>query len=486
MGTELVKLNYLIIFVLAATVLLFASSFVDPQSSMDAAYYHLMVDQLEKGRGFEEPFIWQHLNDYSELVHPMDYWMPSGIVLYFVARKIAGIQGEIWLNIFLWSLLAIFIFKEVWQRTSSEFYAALASFIWVFSGRSMFYLLTTDNIAIYAFLGFSFIKVLTKDRKNPFLLGIIAGLIVLTRIEGLIIAAIGFLWIINLKNPKVCLYYLATVLLVVSPWLVRNFMVLGIPWTSNSSALLINKYQDIFDQNFKPEFKELFSNGYWEFVRFRLWALFDSLVNLVAVPVQFLLLPVFLVGIVISWKKEGRFFSLLLLIFLFLCGFIFTHQAIKGTSMHISAFFQPYITILGIIGLQTIVNKKKFRRGFVIFMALVIMGWSVFFTSHSIKQLNERYDKDNRPYRELFEKITLPESSNLISVYPVYVYLLTGLKGSVASFNNADSTMKIAERYNCSYIIIDKRSNLSKLSAYEPLWQQIVSHNSLILLKKNQ
>jgi hypothetical protein len=71
-------------------------------------------------------------------------------------------------------------------------------------------------------------------------------------------------------------------------------------------------------------------------------------------------------------------------------------------------------------------------------------------------------------------------------VYPVYVYLLTGLKGSVASFNNADSTMKIAERYNCSYIIIDKRSNLSKLSAYEPLWQQIVSHNSLILLKKNQ
>jgi hypothetical protein len=472
------------LFMVAAIVLALASTSVDPQATMDAAYYHIMTDQLKQGRGFVEPIIWHHLNDYSELTHPMDYWMPLGIVAYYLARIFSLNNGEIWINIFLWSVLATLIFFEVKKRCRSHKFAFLSYLTFVFSGRSFFYVLTTDNIAIYAFLGYLFISEITKEEASPGWSGFYAGLLALTRIEGVIFAALGLVWLLFKQKNKKSVFYLIVFLLTLSPWFVRNYRVLGAIWPSNSSALLIQKYQDIFDENYKASLDSFLEPGIAKIIKQRAHGLWDSFLNLLVIPAQFILLPLWLAGIIFTWRKDGSFVSFLWVVFWLLCGLIFTHQAIKGTSMHISSFFQPHLIMLTGIGLWQVEGLKKYKPGFILFIAIVSVLWALFFSIYSKNELTSQYQKDNKPYRELFAKLSLPSESRILSVYPIYVYMLTGLQGSIAAFDSAQNTMILADKLGCTHILIDKRANDSVLEEYNQNWLVTASHSALILLKK--
>ncbi len=451
---------------------------------MDSAYYHIMADQLEQGRGFVEPVIWHHLKDYSELSHPMDYWMPLGIVAYYLARLFSLNISEVWINIFLWSLLATLIFFDVKKRCGSHKYAFLSYLTFVFSGRSFFYVLTTDNIALYAFLGYLFICEITKDEASPGWSGFYAGLLALTRIEGVIFAALGFIWLFFKQKNKKYLLYLVIFFLTLSPWFIRNYRVLGEIWPSNSSALLIQKYQDIFDESYKASLDNFLEPGITKIIKQRVYGLWDSFLNLLVIPAQFILLPLWLAGIVFTWRKDGKFVSFLWVVFWLLCGLVFTHQAIKGTSMHISSFFQPHLAMLTGIGLWQVEKLKKYKPQFILFIAGVAVFWAVFFSVYSKNKLTNQYNKDNKPYQKLFKEISLPSESRILSVYPIYIYLLSEIKGAVAAFDEAKSTMNTADRLNCTHILIDKRANNSKIEEYKDHWKAIASNSFLILLAK--
>lgn len=464
---------------------LYLTSFrVDPHASMDAAYYHVMVDQLEQGKGFQEPVVWQHLNEYENLDHPMDYWMPFGILAYYGTRFLVGENAEVWLNIFLWSLLITLVFSDIKRITNRPIFALVGSLTLLFSGRNLFYILTTDNIALYGFFGYLFIRCLCHKSINLVVCGILAGLIALTRIEGIIFAFLGMLWILyRKKSVKPAFTYLVIILIVLSPWFVRNYQTSGKIWTSNTKALFLRQYAELFSEDFPGTLNYFLQLGFAEIIKQKTHGLWDSLLNFIAVPGLFLFYPLWIFGLIKLWHKEGKLFFCLVGIFWLLCGLLFTHQSIRGTSLHISAFFFPHFSILNGVGLWFLIEKKKYNKAICIFMGAVVILWSLACSLISVSSLTERYNDDNQPYEKLFARKKFPENSKIVSAYPVYVYYLAGARGVVTSVLTASGPAALADKFDCGYILMDGRTE-AKVLPQSPQWQQVATESYLSLFER--
>ncbi|MBU1109380.1 MAG: hypothetical protein KKB51_22055 [Candidatus Riflebacteria bacterium] len=476
------SLSFLIIiglFSVSALFLSMASRLVGPQATIDAAYYHIMADQLEKGAGFTEPFVWHFLNDYQSVEHPMNYWMPMGIVFYYLARLCFGIAGEVGLNIVLWSVLSVLVFFEVKKRTQSIYNSAFSYCMMLFCGRYLFYLLTTDNIAFYALFGFFFFKQLGNERSSWYVTPVIAGLTALMRIEGIVIAVFGGLCeFYKTRSPKVLAGYVLILLLVLSPWMIRNYQVLGHPWPSNSKAIFLSNYYDMFCRNLAITPSTYLSLGWNAIYAQKLSGLWFSVLNLIAAPGLFIMYPLWLAGLFSLWREGGNFFALLLGFFVVFCGVAIPLQSELGTALHVSAFFFPFFTILSGVGFCRLQRHYRMRSARYIVLASVIILWAMFATFYSTCALIKEYDEAYEPYESLLAKVPFGERK-IVSAVPVKVYLETGAQGVISSSRTADEPIALADAFSCDAIITDRRAY-----GYQPLpkadgWKEVASNTVL-------
>lgn len=463
----------IVIFLLAFLTLVTISKFVDPHCTLDASYYHVMASQLDQGEGFTEPVIWQHLNHYDSLEHPMDYWMPLGIIAYHITRYITGAQNELYINFFLWSLLAVLIFNEIYKFTRSGIFAWLGCFMFIFQGRNLCYLLTTDNCAFSATIGFFLIKTISEKKDSWKITAIISGINSLLRIEGLLFAVFtGFLEYRKTRSLKVAILFFAIVAIVISPWVIRNLTILGKPWTSNTKALFLESYKDFFDDGFSGNFKSFINQGFAKIAKQRLSGFIHSLVDLFIMPSIFVMFPLLFAGTVIMWDNFGRYFVLFLTFSLSICSLIFPLQTEFGTAMHISAMFYPFFAILSCVGLNFLVVKYSFSSGFKLAFASIIIAWCLLISVAFIFRFNSVTSENENPYKDLLRSIELKKTDRIVSHRPVLVYRLSGCHGVMGSDLTTSSPAKMADRYDCNVIITDLR-NLHKEKISESDWELI-------------
>ena len=477
--------NYKLIFILffiSFGILFLTSNFVDPQASMDSCYYHILTDQLEKGEGFVEPFVWQHLRKYDSVVHPTDYWMPLGTIAYYFARILGGENAEVILNIVLWSVLSVFVFIRTFSISKCWVCSIVSFLIFTFSGRYTFYLLTTDNIAIYAFIGYWFLFFAAKTEANPKLMGFISAIATLTRIEGIIFSCLALvIELLKSRTLRTFLLFTFVFVIVISPWAIRNKLSLNEWWPSNSKALYLREYGDIFNENFPGTFESFCKLGIKAIAMQKLKGLWNSFLNLIAAPAIFILYPLWILGIKKLWKNEGKVFTFYLTVFWFLCGALFTHQGIKGTSMHIGAFFYPHVAIITGLGLFYCKTEKKISAKKLKLIGTFLGLWAITFSFISIYSLTKRYDADNNPYKDLFEKVKIPSNECIISVVPIYVYYLTGVPGVISVM--ADGPERMVQKYNCNYVLTDERVKIDKPINVDQ-WNLIASNSLLTLYQR--
>ncbi|EKD81481.1 MAG: hypothetical protein ACD_39C01787G0003 [uncultured bacterium] len=476
------KVNLVILFGLflaAFSFLGIASLHVPPQASLDSAYYHIMVDQLEKGAGFTEPFIWHFLNDYQTIEHPMDYWMPLGIVFYYLVRLGFGASAEVWANIFIWSLLSVFVFVEVAKVTGKRYVAAFAFLTMLFSGRFLFYVLTTDNIAFYALFGFIFFKQLGSKKSRWYFTSIAGGLAALMRIEGLLIAIWGGLFEFHkARTLKTLIGYFIVLVLVLSPWMIRNYRVLSDLWPSNSKALFLQEYNDMFRRDVQLNPEHYFSMGGKAIFNQKLQGIWRSLLDFVAAPGLMVMYPLWLAGLLVLWKSSGRYFVLLLTFFLLFCGLVVPVQIAKGSAFHISAFFFPFFTVFGGAGLGYVQDHYRMTAKSCVVIILLVTVWSVCATFYSSVLLVNQYAFENAPYESMLARLSFAVHK-IVSVAPIKVYLESGAPGVIGSSVDQWEPFRLADDYSCDAIIIDKRA-----TDYQPLpenikWQEVASDTYL-------
>ncbi|MDD2998052.1 MAG: hypothetical protein PHV05_03250 [Candidatus Riflebacteria bacterium] len=483
------QVNFLIktgLFLATVGFLIIIAFHVDPHASMDAAYYHVMVDQLEQEKGFAEPVIWHNLNKYDDLEHPIDYWMPLGIVLYYLARLTMGIAGEVWLNIFIWAFLAVIIYSKVLTLTKSRFCALVAFLAHIFCGRNIFYVLTTDNMAFSAILGYFYFNSLGNKDSKWYLTAIIGGLIALLRIGGVIFAAMGGIFeFYKTRRLRVLFLYSCLVLVILSPWIIRNIQVLNTPWPSNTKAIFLRNYGDFFNEEFKGTLEDYLVLGYKEIISQKLKGLRISLLNLVLLPAHFLFFPVWFPGLIAFWRRGNKGFTLFFVIFFWLlCGLAFTHQSEKGTALHISAFFYPAYAILTGMGLSALLESSSARRKkLYYFIGVSMVLWGMCVSYLSTRGIALQYSEDNAPYIQLFKEFPPASTDLIVSPYPLYVYYLTGCKGVVASKHTSKGPGAMADKYACN-LIVTSTKNMHVEKPDPQSWQTIASHSLLVLYQR--
>jgi len=462
------------------------SLFVQPQSTIDASYYQMMVDQLASGKGFTEPVVWHYLNQYDDLEHPMDYWLPLGIIFYKITRYFAGEDREVWINFIIWSILATLIFVEVLKVTGKVNWALLAVFAHIFHGRNFFYLFTTDNFAFSAILGFMFFRSLNKARYNYLYSGLVSGLLCLLRIEGILIAAFGlFCLIIKKSNLNSLLIYVVIVMCITSPWIFRNLHTLNKPWTSNTKALFLNSYQDFFNDGFEGNCETYFAQPLETILRQKYQGFLAGLSNLVIVPAQFLLFPLLFVGIAKLWGSNGCIFCALLSMLWAACTLLFPVQAQFGTAMHISSFFYPDIAIFIGIGSATIAERFNLTQTTASITTFFIAIWFLFTSLAFCRHFVELYNKSQQPYKEALSGNALSPTDRVVSSNPILTNILQGCKGALASGLTTSSPEKISQKYDCNVIITDTR-DLHKEKLDSKFWLPINSHPIIRIYKRSE
>ena len=465
-----------ILLVLAGIFLLAPlSQIIDPQASADAAYYHIMATQLHEGNGFVEPFVWNHLKKDQQLNKPTDYWLPLGIVIYYLFRFVSGAANEIWINILIWSWLSAMVFCEVKKNIGSPVFSITTFLMFVFHGLNLFDLFTTDNNAFLAVIGFFFIEGLCSDTVRVKSTACAAGFYCLLRIEGAVFALSGGIAsYLRLRSTKYLLFYLAIAAIIVLPWALRNYQVHGTFWPSNSSSLYLSSYGDFF--NDKPVLKNSVLEFDAETAKEGFAAAFISLLIL---PSNFILLPFFIAGMLVLRRTGGATAGFMLLVIL-MCSFIFPLQAKHGTAQHISAFFYPHFFILTGTGLYKIVNKFGISRKVALSIALALVLYNMLASFGSVFQMKAVYDSFNQPYKKLFSQIKPHESEVIISPSPILVYLLTRCAGVYAGNLTNSTPFQMAEKYNASLVLTDARK-LHKNNLVPENWYLLENYGVLKL-----
>ena len=473
------------LFLLGVLILALLAIHINPHVTFDASYYHVMAERLTKGNGFVEPVVWQYLNNYEQVEHPMDYWMPLGVLAYSVALKIGGPAGEISLNIIIWAFLAVMVFREVVRQTNSNFCAAVAFFLCIFHGRNLFYLLTTDNFAFSALLGYLIVQTICDERPHAIRTAFFSGLLALLRIEGLAFAFFSGIWELR-KNwrLKTAVCYATTFFLTISPWVIRNLVVLGKPWTSNSRALFLVDYFDFFNDTANLSLSNYLALGWSGILAQKTAGLVYSITNLVIVPSHLLLLPLFAVGIACLWAASGRIFAAFLMLSWLMCGIVFPLQSMHGTVIHISAFFYGYFYIFTGVGLQRL--KTHFNLTPALFKSIGVLAVivNIVISAAFINHFIPVYEEDFKPYRKLFAKIKPKAGDKIASANPLLVYQLTGATGALASIHTSNP-QHIANKFACDFIITDPRS-LSPRDIDTGKWAMIASESGIQMFRRQR
>ncbi|MEA3350804.1 MAG: hypothetical protein U9Q82_09305, partial [Chloroflexota bacterium] len=196
---------YTFLFILGLSGALLLSAFQPAPGYMDSEYYFATAMRIAGGKGFSEPFLWNYLDDPQNIPHPSHaYWMPltsllaaAGMRVFGTFTYLAAQSGFLLLAGLISPLTALLSYR----LNRDRFLAILSGLLAVFSVFYLPFLVVTDTFAIYMLLGVLFFLLLSPSPTLPrtpapglkhhrfflpLLLGLIAGLMHLSRADGVL------------------------------------------------------------------------------------------------------------------------------------------------------------------------------------------------------------------------------------------------------------------------------------------------------------
>jgi hypothetical protein len=521
------RTDYLILFLLGICVNLMIAAFQPAPGYMDADYYYAGGLSWVNGKGEMEPFLWNYLDDPVGLPHPAyTYWMPLAALLAAAGMKFTGIYhfstarlGFLCIAGCLPALTAVLAYRFTPHRWA----AVLAGILAVFPGFYLRFLPTTDTFGIYMLLGGAFFLVahkgmnfreskaeldhpLVMELKHiyptilfPLALGACAGLMHLTRADGLLwlLPAMLFSWLLwfpkdfrswhalhGLQPSSFLLKFLPGLLAtsfccflgygaIIAFWLNRNLTVFGrlLP-PGSGRALWITNYNELFiypASILTP--MHWASSGLGTILQARSWALGTNLQTIIAVEGEIFLLPLMMIGL---WELRRKPAIQLLagiwcLIFIAMT-FVFPFAGARGGFFHAIAAFQILLWAIVPVGLESFLGWGQRRRGWnpksgrSVF-GLGLIGLSVLFTAlttypsvigpdltHPVWGRSESF------YTRLEVELTAlganPNDVVMVNNPPGYT-IATGRRSVVIPYSDRNELYQAARRYQAHYLLLE-------------------------------
>ncbi len=380
----------LLLITLGHTVLLLGvATHQDAPGYMDAAYYAVLGRRLAQGQGLTEPFLWTYLRHPAPPPRPgHDYWMPLPSLLAALGTQMAFWTSHAYARVrFPFLLLALFIpaFTAglAYRWTKDARITLWAMVLSMASGFFLPYLPAVDAFTPMMLLGAGYFLLLLHAPMRPrraFLLGLVSGLIHLTRNEGPLWLLVAILALGFTSRGRVLRTGLALAmgyLLVLLPWWTRNLLAFGTPFPASLDRLLwLTHYNDLF--LYPPQ--QLSFPRWWHAgpeTWFALWrqALSVNLQTTLAVQAEIAGFPWLLWGL---WARRRdlltRVWLGLYLGLLATMTLVFPAPGARGGFFHAVAGLQPLTWVLIAQGMERFFAWGKVRRGWHAHQAHWILG----------------------------------------------------------------------------------------------------------------
>jgi len=484
--------HYLLLASLGLALSAAIAAFQPVPGYMDADYYYAGGLQLAAGRGFSEPYLWNYLDDPAGLPHPaFSYWMPLTSLLAALGMTLTGHHNWFAARLFFFALSAILpplTATLSYSLASRRDLALTAGLLAVFSGFYALYLPVTDTFGLYMLFGALFFLIVYRKSSiiNSLILGLLAGLMHLSRADGVLWLLLALLVVVLQKpihhSSSITFYILRITscmlgyLLIISPWLVRNLAVFGVPLAPGGSrALWLTRYDQLFAYPANPlTFASWWHSGLAEILKVRLWALGLNLESSIAVQGSIFLLPLILIGL---WqlRRESRTRLVVLAwgVTLTAMTLVFPFAGARGGFFHSSAALQPFWWAVAPLGLARVIAWGAQRRGWrekqalavfsagLVVIAALLTAWIVQGRVIGTSNGEQAWGREAAAYRQIEEFLVeqgAPDEAVVIVANPPGYYLTSGRPAVAVPDGDAQTVLDVAHRYGGRYLILEKGS----------------------------
>jgi hypothetical protein len=499
--------HYLLLGLLGMATMILVAAFQPSPGYMDADYYYAGGLQLAAGHGFNEPYLWNYLDNPTGLPHPSHaYWMPLTSILVAAGAWLFG-PGS-WLAARIGFMMVAALIPPItaalsWSFTARRDLALTSGFLAVFPVYYLVFLPVTDTFGLYMLFGGLFFLVLNRKFSflNPFLLGLLAGLMHLTRADGLlwlVIAALGDLFVIRKPSGKRLIFTIHSLLLtmfgyllIMIPWFLRNQEVFGTFLSPGGSKMLwLLSYDELFSfPASQLTFARWWQSGIQAIANTRLWALGINLERTLAEQGEIFLLP--LVGIGLwNMRKDRRMLlaGLAWLLTFAAMTFAFPFAGARGGFFHSGAALQPIWWAVAPLGLEQVIGwvgrmrgwnivqaGKIFRTGIIVMAAIlsVVIAYSKGIgVGGSLAWGEEQvaYSKIN----QFLQQDGMDKEAVVMVANPPGFYLASSNPAIASPNGNLNTLLKVTHKYQAEYVILERGSVPGELlSVYDQPEEQM-------------
>jgi hypothetical protein len=477
---------------LGLTVALVMAAFQSTPGYMDADAYYAVGRQLATGHGFTEMYLWNYLDDPSGIPHPSNaYWMPLASILAAAGAFLFGPESWSAARISFLVIAAVLpplTMALAWYITGRSDLSITSGLLSVFPAFYMPFLSIPETFGPYILLGGLFFLILFRPVTSnlgksallsSFLLGLIAGLMHLTRADGLLWLPLAFAAVIFiLKKPDHhhfssiiygLLLCLCGYLLIMAPWFVRNLFVFGAPLAPGSTKML---WLTSYDQLYAYPASQLTSTAWWEsglsaILKARIWALGVNLASILAVQWEVFLLP--LVGAGFWYLRKDHRVQLAGVACIFTLGVMtiaFPFAGARGGYFHSGAALQTVWWALAPLGLERLLSWVVKKRGWNFALAgrvfrISLVGLAVVLTAVILWTRGQGWEQENLTYSHInaFLVTRGATSSDIVMVAnPPGFYLSSGNASIAVPDGDIDTLLLVAEKYHATYLILERGS----------------------------
>jgi len=489
---------------LGLAVAVFVAAFQPAPGYMDADYYYAGGRDLATGHGFTEMFLWNYLDNPAGLPHPSNaYWMPLASLLAAAGAALFGPTSWTAARVGFLAVAAALpplTGALAWSLTRRRNLAITSGLLAVFPAFYLPFLPITDTFGLYMLLGGLFFWILLRSYDRPtrsswlisaFILGIISGLMHLSRADGLLWLILALAAVVLFRTtgqPAISILYawgcvLLGYLLIIGPWFVRNISTFGTPLAPGGAKML---WLTSYDQLFTFPASQLTLAAWWHsglgaILVARVWALGVNLASTLSVQAEVFLLP--LIGLAIWHLRKERVVQLAALAWLVTFGamtVVFPFAGERGGFFHSGAALQTVWWALAPVGLERAIQWGKRKRGWnvvqagavfrmaVIGLAVLLTGvifWSRVIGGKSVSAIlqdnGQAWGQENVSYSHINQYLVslgAGATDTVIVANPPGFYLASGNPSIAVPDGNVETVLAAAQKYHAQYLILEAGS----------------------------
>jgi hypothetical protein len=480
--------HYLILFIVGLAVPFTVSRFQSLPGYMDADYYFAGGVELAKGNGFNEPYLWNYLDDPQGLPHPSHaYWMPLASIVSSIGMWISGqttyAVGRLPF-ILLSACVPLLTATLAFEVTRNRLLAMVSGLLAIYSLYYAPFMPVPDNYAIFMLLGGAFLLLAPRKQKwIPVALGVLAGFMTLARSDGLLwlgLACLSVMWKFasaqngtknNFKEWTALivpsgLLVLLGYFLVMGSWHYRNLQLFDAIMAPGGGRLFwLETYNQTFSYPAESISREGFIKAGWDAaLEDRLNALGSNIGNMIAAQGGIFLFPFIVLGL-FELRKEFRTKVAITgwLILFFVMTVIFPFAGSRGSFFHAGAAFQPFWWVAAPVGLNRVISfvRKKglfADNAYVVFQGMLVL-LAAFMTYYlvNLRVLSEWATEDGiyASVEQTFLENGISQQVGVIVRNPPGYYISSGRPAIMLPYGDELVILEVAKRYGAGVMVLE-------------------------------